>query len=128
MAHVRCQITVNAKGLLSCATKSVKMLYLEGCVPSFKYSPHVETPLSDNFSTLITLCKNLKIVLGNNFIHGLGILAGVVIGLGYLNIVSEFGFCPSIMATGSLGRAKPTTLLASMSTIGCDRTGNYYIH
>ena len=64
-------------------------------------------------------------MLGNNFIRGLGILAVVVIGLGYLNIVSE---CPSIMATGSLGRVKTTTLLAAMSTIGCDRTGNYSIH
>ena len=89
--------------------------------------PHILTPLSTDLSPLINLCQALKVILGSNYMQGLGISAGVVMGLGYQEIIKGYAFCPSVMATGNLGRAKTTTLSAVMSTIGCERTGNIHI-
>lgn len=92
-------------------------------VPKTTQSPSIRTPLSDDFTPLIDLCRSLERILGCNYLQGLGLVAGLVIGLGYQDIIKEFTFCPSVIVTGNLGRGKTTTLSAVMSLTGCDQVG-----
>lgn len=92
-------------------------------VPKSSVTPQIHQPLSDNYEPLLNLCVSLKNILGCNFLHGLGVIAGLIIGIGYDHIVKEFSCCPSIIVTGNLGRGKTTALSAVMSLIGCQQVG-----
>ena len=80
-------------------------------------------PLTSDFQPLIELTSLLRTILGHNFIPALGMIAGVLIGLGYQRLIDQYGYCPCVIATGGLSCGKTTSLLAALSTIGSQRTG-----
>ena len=79
-------------------------------------------PLASDFHPLIELTSLLRTILGHNFIPALGMIAGVLIGLGYQCLKNQYGYCPYVIASGGLSCGK-TSLLAALSTIGSQRTG-----
>ena len=66
----------------------------------------------------------LKTLLGNNYLPALGLLAGLVMALGYQHIVQNNGHCPMVLATGGLSCGKTTSLMSVLSTIGNHKSGN----
>jgi len=73
------------------------------------------------------LARLLKFLLGQNFIPFLGMLAGVLMGLGYQKIQQHFGYCPMIVTTGSLSCGKTTSLLSALSVVGLQRSGKQHV-
>ena len=87
--------------------------------------PVLHLPLAEDFQPLQELMDMMKSLLCCNFIPALGMLAGLVMGLGYEQIVNHYEFCPTVIATGGLSCGKTTSLISALSTIGCHKSGIY---
>ncbi len=92
-------------------------------LPSTKAAPIVLLPLATDFRPLTRLTSVLKTVLGVNFIPALGMLGGMLMGLGYQDIIRHYGYCPGIIATGGLSCGKTTTLKALLCAMGSLKSG-----
>lgn len=92
-------------------------------LPFSAHLPNIQLPLSDSFQPLQELTESMQSLLGCNFIPALGMLAGLVMGLGYQRIIDFFEFCPTVIATGGLSCGKTTSLTTALSTIGCHKSG-----
>ena len=101
---------------LNCASSSLKL-------PRANHIPIVHRPLADSFQPLKDLMDTMQSLLSCNFIPSLGILAGLVMGLGYEKIVTQYDFYPAIIAIGGLSCGKTTSLISALSTIGSHKTG-----
>lgn len=94
-------------------------------LPSASIAPVIHFPLATDFEPLCKLTSVLRRVLGNNFIPGIGMLGGMLLGLGYQKIIQNYGYCPVVIATGGLSCGKTTTLKALLCLLGSVRTGSY---
>ena len=92
-------------------------------LPSKSVTSYLNFPLASDFSSIKNLMKELKVILGVNFLPALGMFGGLLLGIEYQSIIKRFGYCPVVLATGGLSCGKTTTLKALLSTMGCNRTG-----
>ena len=92
-------------------------------LPRTAHMPVLHFPLAESFRPLKDLMTLMKSLVGCNFIPALGMLAGVVMGMGYAQIVNHYQFCPTVIATGGLSCGKTTSLISALSTIGCHKSG-----
>ena len=97
-------------------------------LPTETHTPRIQLPLATDFPAREALKTVLQNVLVNKFIPALGLLARVVMGLGYQRIVACYGYCPRITATGGLRRGKMTSLVTVLSTIASQRIGIYVLY
>lgn len=54
----------------------------------------------ENFQPLQELMDMMESLLCCSFIPALGILAGLVMGFGYEQILNHYEFCPTVITTG----------------------------
>ena len=92
-------------------------------LPRVNHLPLIVTPLADSFQPLKDLVDAMKALLSCNYIPALGILAGLVMGLGYEKIINQYDFCPTVIATGGLSCGKTTSLISALATIGSHKSG-----
>ena len=97
--------------LLNLPTKSVSKLNL---------------PIEQSYETLKELVGIMKKILGNNFIPALGMFGGLLLGIGFQNVIKRLGFCPMVLATGGLSCGKTTTLKSILFVMGSYPLGKKY--
>ena len=92
-------------------------------LPVAAHLPVIPLPIADNLLPLQELAELMRSLLGCNFMPAMGMLAGLVMGLGYEHIINFYEFCPTVIATGGLSCGKTTSLMTALSTIGCHKSG-----
>lgn len=90
-------------------------------LPKSGHLPVIRLPLAISFEPLWQLAQLLQYLLGENFIPAIGMIAGLLMALGYQKIVDHFGYCPTVIATGGLSCGKTNSLQSALSTVGCHK-------
>jgi len=92
-------------------------------LPRVNHLPIIVPLLADSFQPLKDLVDAMKALLSCNFIPALGVMAGLVMGLGYERIINQYDCCPTVIATGGLSCGKTTSLISALATIGSHKSG-----